>query len=129
MPRAKKTMGAINPGAPAQPLRVVTGGSYGEGKQLSDAQRAVPLPDNTTPTAAPAPMGNPLAAAAAYDPPHIDLGAPTAMPHQSVTQGLYDPQPAAAQGPSFADILKTAAQQSGNTSLLALANQAAALGQ
>lgn len=95
MPRKRKSQG----------VQVPTGLNYGQGEQLAQAQREMPLPGPGTrpqPVAGPGavapsapgpatpadPMAAALAAAARMAPPSGGLGAPSARPGEPVTAGL-----------------------------------------
>lgn len=145
MPRVKKTPGSINPGAPASPGGAIpkapTGLRYGENKQLTDAQRAVPQgstpmptpagPNTPAPTPAanlaPNPVADTLSAATAFTPPNIGLGAPSANPAEPVTAPITGTVPTTAG--RLSQTLAQAANLSGSASLMELAKRAAALGQ
>lgn len=73
-----------------QPVDAPTGLRYGEKKQLEDAQRVVPLPDNTT-------TASPPSAAPTRQVERPDVFAPTARRSEPLTAG-------AAEGPGPADL-------------------------
>lgn len=62
-----------------QPVRVPTGGSYGDATQLQKLQQAAPL--------AAAPGGDAATPAGPALPPGVDFGAPTQQPDTPVTDG------------------------------------------
>lgn len=68
-----------------QPVRVPTGGDYGDRQQLEGAQQAVPLPQDQGP--APAAAAQPPAAGAAPFPDDGIFG-PTARPGEPITAGV-----------------------------------------
>jgi hypothetical protein len=147
MPRARKkpaTPGMTNPSSPANPLpSTPTGLPYGENKALTTAQQQIPQGSTPMPSA-PAPTPTPgapapppgtqppnrfaamLGAAQQFSPPNLQLGAPTNVPGEPITTPISGPTPA---GPRVADTLMSAAQASGSSTLLALAQQAQRLGQ
>lgn len=75
-------------GGPAQKLRRMTGGSYGEGQAMDELQRAAPMgattPASATPTGGPMPV----------DPGALTpLDAPTGMPEVGLLDNLDQFQP------------------------------------
>lgn len=83
-----------------QPVREMTGGSYGEGKELADLQSAAPMSDTS---GLPAPSGG-------MEFPGVDmsgitqLGADTERPYEPITSGAdYGPGPGSATSWSPAD--------------------------
>lgn len=62
-----------------QPVRVPTGGAYGDATQLQKLQQSAPL--------AASPGGDAAQAAGPSLPPGVDFGAPTQMPDVPVTDG------------------------------------------
>ena len=73
------------PSAPTQPIRVPTGGGYGQAKALTEQQQAAPLPvggPGETSTMGGAP------AAPVEDP---GIFGPTTMPNQPITAGVTGP--------------------------------------
>lgn len=66
---------------PTQPVREYTGLDYGENKRLNDAQKALPLPNNTpqTPTAAAVPQRQPVQ--------RPNVFGPTQRPNEPLTAG------------------------------------------
>lgn len=72
------------PGSSKQPIRVPTGGAYGEAQALRQQQEGAPLSAGGVPTATP---GTPPA------PSEPDLGVfgPTELPNQPITTGVSTP--------------------------------------
>jgi len=66
-----------------QQIRTPSGMAYGKAKELSDMQRAAPLP-----TAGGLPAGGPTARDGAYQAPVVPLTAPTMAPGQHVMDGV-----------------------------------------
>jgi len=142
MPRAK---------GPAQPPKAAQGLPYGQGQQMQDAQRAIPLPDNrkatsqaigqpASPSPAPSPGGgggSPLdqavAAAAIAPDPTGGLASPSTRPDEPITAGLpigpgAGPEALArakAQKASVASFFAIAAETFGNDPVLAAMAQRA----
>lgn len=100
-----------------QPIRTPTGLKYGQAKEVTDAQRQVPLPRQTPPPAAvSSPAADPLEVARSYTPPNIGLGRPTDFPDVPITSGL-DTGP----GPGSASISPLAINRPPNPDVLAMA--------
>ena len=145
MPRAAK-------GPPTQPPRAAKGLPYGQGKEMADAQAAIPLPDNLAATSAAAsapspapPGGSPppggggtaldqaIAAAAMAPDPTGGLTSPSTRPDEPITAGLpigpgAGPQALAqakAQRASVASFFAIAAETFGNDPVLAAMAQRA----
>lgn len=122
----------------AQPKRAAQGLPYGQGQAHAEAQEAIPLPDNRTPSPPSAPPGVPggnqappggemaaLAAMLAGGGPTAGpgLGSPTEAPDEPITAGLSSgpgPGPEAIAGApaqrraTVADFFAIAAQVFGN---------------
>lgn len=81
-------------GRSTQPIRVPTGGAYGDRKAMVDMQRAIPLPASESATAG-GPPPTPSRAAGSPPPP-VPVAAPT-------PPDLY--APADTTGPNFPDTL------------------------
>lgn len=69
------------PGSSKQPIRVPTGGAYGEAKALTEQQQAAPMA-----AGGPGPDGRAPAAGGAV--PGGDLFGPTTMPEQPIMTGV-----------------------------------------
>lgn len=124
--------------APTQPIRVPTGGPYGTGVALEEAQRAFPLPQ--PPDAPPAssvgagverlPGTLTPTAAQGYTPPDLGLGSrPTDRPGEPITAGLpigAGPGPSPNAGGNFgaAALLRVLARATQDPLLIALAREA-----
>jgi len=67
-------------GGPAQPIRELTGGAYGEGKEFREMQAGAPLPQAPATPAPPAPS-------VSAGPPVTPFHAPTTRPQEPVTAG------------------------------------------
>lgn len=73
------------PGSQTQPIRVPTGGAYGEATALREAQQAAPLPDRQ---GAPAGTGTPTPDSLAQSPVPGGVFGPSDRPFESPTAGL-----------------------------------------
>lgn len=74
-------LSARTDGGPAQPMRVPTGGAYGQASDLAAMQRAAPLPQATAPRPGPS-RGGPAAGGVP------DPFRPTERPGEPVTAGI-----------------------------------------
>ena len=123
-----------------QPVRTATGQPYGQGKQLAEAQGAVPLPQSPGPAAGPGagstppgPGADPLGLAAQMTPPGPGLSGPTMRPHEPVTAGLDqgvgpDSSILGLREPSTREALRMMADRTGDPFFARLADDATALG-
>lgn len=74
-----------------QPITVAPGGQYGSGVASEEAQKILPLPSVTAPSAAPTPQLPPVAAGGSggvVAPGDINFEGPTQRPDEPVTAGL-----------------------------------------
>jgi len=88
-------------GSKTQPIRVPTGGAYGEAKALSDQQRAAPLSagEPTAPSGVPRPVGQTPQTLGGG----IDVFGPTQHPNESPTRGVpQNPTTALSRNPQAA---------------------------
>lgn len=87
MPRTRKTIA----GDKAQPIQAPPGRPYGQGKQLEEAQRAVPAPDATADdvrSRPPSPSAALQIAQAHEMPPPAPLTGPSQRASEPVTTGM-----------------------------------------
>lgn len=117
-------------GPPTQPIRVPTGGTYGQAQALQAVEAAAPMAASPGPAAAPKPRAagrGPASAPTAF-------GAPTQRPHEPVTTGaalgpgpgpeaLGLGSPGAAEYQSALTTLQSLATVSGSSEVGALFNQ------
>lgn len=76
-------------GGPTQGARYMSGGQYGESKQLMETQQAAPMAGTSKPT-----MQRPNIATAQNLPPIVPLSAPTQRPDEPMTAGMpFGPGP------------------------------------
>lgn len=68
-------------GGPAQPMRYMAGGDYGDGQAMMDLQRSAPM------SASPQPQTRAQSAGQQAGPSVVPLGAPTQRPDEPVTAG------------------------------------------
>lgn len=73
------------PGSDTQPIRVPTGGDYGDAKRLEAQQKGAPLPDNTPSPPSPSGAGSRLSATG---PTGGDVFGPTQRPGESPLAGV-----------------------------------------